>query len=149
MLQVTESGHTELFGMWQTQPWAPPAARDGIVPKNERGNVEVPPFAKELPAGTTHLDMLHVFAACKRLGVDYAAALVGFEPGRGGMLPKIQGVVVCSEVVDAVRATAEEIQSVREEAAHSKRCDHILARALSLRGYCSTTVCAVGVSAHA
>lgn len=43
----------KLYGYWQTDPWVPPAAVDGKVPKNERGNVEVPPFAKALPAGVT------------------------------------------------------------------------------------------------
>lgn len=43
---------TDLYGLWQTRPWAPPAAVDGRVPRNERGNVEVPPFVKALPAGT-------------------------------------------------------------------------------------------------
>ena len=85
----------ELFGEWQTEAYTPPAAANGIVPKNERGNVEAPPFAKCLPAGTTHIDEPRVFAACRRLGVDFAPALVGFEPeparhaakdrGRGGV----------------------------------------------------------------
>jgi hypothetical protein len=46
-------GVTRLYGEWQTVAWAPPAARDGVVPKNERGNVNVPPFAQALPAGAT------------------------------------------------------------------------------------------------
>ena len=44
-------GVTRLYGEWQTAVWAPPAARDGVVPKNERGNVNVPPYAQALPAG--------------------------------------------------------------------------------------------------
>jgi hypothetical protein len=48
-------GVTRLYGEWQTAAWAPPAARDGVVPKNERGNVNVPPYAQALPAGATLL----------------------------------------------------------------------------------------------
>lgn len=44
-------GVTRLYGEWQTVAWAPPAAKDGQVPKNERGNVNVPPYALALPAG--------------------------------------------------------------------------------------------------
>lgn len=44
-------GVTKLYGEWQTVAWAPPAAKDGVVPKNERGNVNVPPYAQALPAG--------------------------------------------------------------------------------------------------
>ena len=31
-------------------------ATDGIVPKNEFGNVECPPLLPELPVGTVHLE---------------------------------------------------------------------------------------------
>ena len=40
------------YGPWQTRPWKPPAAQGGRVPRNERGNVEVPPFVSQLPEGT-------------------------------------------------------------------------------------------------
>lgn len=42
---------TKLYGEWQTRPWEMPAAKDGCVPKTERGNVNVPPFATRLPEG--------------------------------------------------------------------------------------------------
>lgn len=41
----------QLYGLWQTEPWEPPPAVDGKVPRNEHGNVEVPPFALQLPKG--------------------------------------------------------------------------------------------------
>ena len=44
-----ESQQTRLYGKWQTQPWAPPKAEGGIVPKNERGTVHCPPLAAALP----------------------------------------------------------------------------------------------------
>lgn len=40
-----------LYGLWQTEPWSPPPAVGGIVPRNEHGNVEVPPLTCALPAG--------------------------------------------------------------------------------------------------
>lgn len=48
----SDGTHTSLYGIWQTKPWVPPAAAGGKVPRNERGNVEVPPFAAALPTGT-------------------------------------------------------------------------------------------------
>ena len=42
-----------LYGHWQTAAWAPPQATNGRVPKNERGQVDVPPFALTLPQGAT------------------------------------------------------------------------------------------------
>ena len=85
----------KLYGYWQTHPWVPPVAQGGIVPKNERGNVEVPPLVKELPGGTVHLALPLVWQSCKKLGVDYAPALVGFEVQGGRMVPKLEGVVIC------------------------------------------------------
>jgi xeroderma pigmentosum group C-complementing protein len=81
----------------------------------------VPPFAKQLPAGTTHLDLPCALAACKALGIDFAPALVGFEPSRGGMLPRIQGVVVCIEHAEAVQTFAAEVEADRQERARQRR----------------------------
>ena len=44
-----ESQQTRLYGEWQTQPWKAPKAKDGVVPKNERGTVHCPPLAAALP----------------------------------------------------------------------------------------------------
>ncbi len=46
-----QKGMNRLYGHWQTAEWAPPQATGGRVPKNERGQVDVPPFAKTLPQG--------------------------------------------------------------------------------------------------
>lgn len=44
----------ELFGVWQTQPYEPPTAENGLVPRNAYGNVEL--FKPEmLPKKTVHL----------------------------------------------------------------------------------------------
>lgn len=40
---------TKLYGDWQTEEWIPPKAENGVVPKNERGNVLCPPLAYCLP----------------------------------------------------------------------------------------------------
>jgi xeroderma pigmentosum group C-complementing protein len=86
---------TSLYGFWQTEPWEPPAAADGRVPRNERGNVEVPPFAKALPKGTRHLSGQGLAAVARLLGVDFAPALAGFDLQGGRMVPRIDGIVVC------------------------------------------------------
>lgn len=44
----------ELFGEWQVEDYIPPIAKDGKVPRNEYGNVEL--FKPEmLPRGCAHL----------------------------------------------------------------------------------------------
>lgn len=123
MVQEVEGKKVELYGPWQTRPWAPPAAADGVVPRNDRGNVEAPPFAAALPAGTVHIDLRSAAAAAAQLEVDAAPALVGFEAGRqGGMVPKIRGVVVCAEHADAVLEVAQAAENARLEKLRQKRC---------------------------
>ena len=47
-----------LYGEWQTDPWSPPPAADGKVPKNDHGNYELwDGDLKLLPKGTTWLKM--------------------------------------------------------------------------------------------
>lgn len=84
-----------LYGHWQTEPWQPPAAAGGRVPRNERGNVEVPPFARALPPGTAHLRGQGLGPVARALGLDFAPAIAGFELQGGRMLPKLEGIVVC------------------------------------------------------
>ena len=54
-----------------------------MVPKNAHGNVEVPPLVGVVPGGTVHLGYPRIVSTCKRIGVDFGMALVGFE-GKGG-----------------------------------------------------------------
>ncbi|WIA31781.1 hypothetical protein OEZ86_002653 [Tetradesmus obliquus] len=114
-----------------TEPWEPPPAVDGKVPRNEHGNVEVPPFALQLPKGTRHIALPGAAAACRSLGIDYAPALVGFDVQGGRNLPKIVGVVVCEEFEEAVvqlhlqrqadKAAAEQQRQRREVEAAWRR----------------------------
>lgn len=109
------------YGEWQTREWAPPPAVGGNVPKNERGNVEVPPFASSLPAGTRHIQLPGIAGICRRLGIDWAHALVGFDIRGGRSVPKIDGVVVCTEHEDAVREAYHEDLRYKAEQARQQR----------------------------
>lgn len=48
----------EVFGKWQTDQYVPPEAKNGVVPRNEYGNVDL---FKEcmLPKGTVHMKREH------------------------------------------------------------------------------------------
>ncbi|KAL7673892.1 hypothetical protein ACOME3_000172 [Neoechinorhynchus agilis] len=49
-----------LFGEWQTEPYQPPIAQDGIVPKNAFGNVDM--FKPEmLPLNCVHLQQKDLY----------------------------------------------------------------------------------------
>ncbi|XP_059623197.1 DNA repair protein RAD4 [Cornus florida] len=114
-------GTITLYGKWQTEPLYLPRAVNGIVPKNERGQVDVW-SEKSLPPGTVHLRFPRVFAVAKRLEIDYAPAMVGFEFRNGRSVPVYDGIVVCAEFKDSIlEAYAEEEE--RREAEEKKRIE--------------------------
>lgn len=74
-----------------------------------------------LPPLQAHIRLPHVAAVCRKLGVDYAPALVGFDIRAGRPVPALEGVVVCVEHEAAVRAAYEEDLRQREARAAQKR----------------------------
>jgi len=119
---------TQLYGDWQTRELILKGAENGKVPRNERGNVEVPPFAHAMPPGCVHLNLPSIAGICRKLTkemendtIDYAPALVGFDYRRGGAVPKIEGVVVCEEVHQMVLERYWEDRKDREETDRKKR----------------------------
>lgn len=86
----------EVFGGWQTEPYEAPVAVDGVVPKNERGQVDLFHEAM-LPKGCRHLQQRGISRIARDLGIDYAPAFVGFERTRGRITPQFDGVVVCKD----------------------------------------------------
>ncbi|KAL1213060.1 DNA repair protein RAD4 [Cardamine amara subsp. amara] len=104
----------ELYGKWQMEPLCLPHAVNGIVPKNERGQVDVW-SEKCLPPGTVHLRFPRIFAVAKRFGIDYAPAMVGFEYRSGHATPIFEGIVVCTEFKDTILEAYAEEQEKREE----------------------------------
>jgi len=116
---ATVVGDIALYGEWQTEPWAPPAAVGGVVPKNDRGNVDL--YGNALPPpGTVHVNLPRISRTAKIMRVDYAPALVGFEYKAGGKtLPVFNGIVVCEEFKDEIlkqHALAEEARRLALEA---------------------------------
>lgn len=116
----------EVFGPWQVEDYVPPPAVDGKVPRNAYGNVEL--FKPSmLPKGCVHLqgnrmttnphivifviipvnssfDVLvpGLTRVAKKLRIDCAPAVVGFDYHSGGCHPTYDGFVVCEEHVDVL-----------------------------------------------
>lgn len=104
----------ELFGKWQTQPLRIEPVVDGKVPRGEHGNVDL--WTEEhLPAGGAHVNMAFAKQAARKLGVDWAPAMTGFELRRGRSVPKIEGVVVATEHSEAVQDAARELETAAKE----------------------------------
>lgn len=77
---------TKLYGEWQTDAYELPTASGGIVPKNERGNVEAPPFVNALPGGTVHIESSVAWVVCNP-GLSCAGIFIECCPELHGSLP--------------------------------------------------------------
>ncbi|GIX91651.1 DNA repair protein complementing XP-C cells homolog [Caerostris extrusa] len=113
----------EIFGFWQTQPYEPPTAVDGKVPRNEYGNVEL--FKPcMLPKGTVHLQLPGLNRIAKKLGIDCSSAVIGFDISKFSIHPVYDGFVICEEFKDTIIAAWEEEQEnirKRDEEKREKR----------------------------
>ncbi|KAJ5375660.1 Rad4 beta-hairpin domain 1 [Penicillium concentricum] len=121
-----QTGEKPLQGLYardQTEYIVPPPIQDGRIPKNEYGNIDcfVPSM---VPAGAVHVPLPGTVRVCKKLGIDYAEAVTGFEFGSKMAVPVIQGVVVAAEneglLRDAWRVEAAEKRKREELKAEKK-----------------------------
>ncbi|XP_015599337.1 DNA repair protein complementing XP-C cells homolog [Cephus cinctus] len=110
----------ELFGKWQTTQYVPPVAKDGIVPRNEYGNVDLFKMCM-LPKGTVHINLPALNRVARKLNIDCAPAVVGFNFGGMGAVPAFEGFVVCEEFEDTLREAWETEQIEAAKRAQEKR----------------------------
>jgi hypothetical protein len=115
----------ELFGEWQTEPYDPPTAEDGKVPRNAYGNVDMY-MPCMLPKGCAWLKLPGLQRIANKLRIDCAAAVTGFDNhcGSYGAHPVIDGFIVCEEFADTLQAAWDEEQVnivKREEDKRQKR----------------------------
>ncbi|XP_047004381.1 DNA repair protein complementing XP-C cells homolog [Schistocerca americana] len=102
----------EIFGPWQVEDYVPPTAVDGKVPRNAYGNVEL--FKPSmLPGGTVHMQIPGLNRVARKLQIDCAPAVIGFDFHCGASHPVYDGFVVCEEYKDVL---AEAWQAEEEEA---------------------------------
>ncbi|CAH8610805.1 unnamed protein product [Schistosoma intercalatum] len=128
LLQGSDSAPAtvEIFGPWQVEPYVPPKAENGIVPRNAHGNVDL--FKPcMLPIGCAHLCLSGIQYIAKKLGIDCAEAVVGWTfHGSGWAHPNIKGYVVCKEsvpvLIDAWRT--EQMNAAKLE--HEERIERAL-----------------------
>ncbi|CCC11731.1 hypothetical protein SMACR_04713 [Sordaria macrospora] len=105
-----------LYSFDQTDWIIPPPIENGVIPKNEYGNIDL--FAEHMcPEGAVHIPYRGAMRVCKRLGIDYAEAVVDFEFGHRMAVPVIQGVVVAEEHHDQVmeELAKDEVEKKRKE----------------------------------
>eukprot|EP00794_Sanderia_malayensis_P006145 gene6145-6851_t len=108
----------DLFGLWQTEIYKPPPITNGKVPRNEYGNVEL--FKPSmLPPGGVHIPIQGIHKVAKKLNIDAAPAMMGWDFHSGCAHPIIEGVVVAKEyeekLLDAWQKAEEEFARKKKE----------------------------------
>ncbi|KKF92923.1 DNA repair protein rhp42 [Ceratocystis platani] len=115
-----------LYSMEQTDWIIPDPIQNGVIPKNNYGNIDL--FAAHMcPQGAVHVPYRGAMRACKKLGYDYAEAVVDFEFGHRMAVPVIQGVVCAEEYYDAVMEQVRIDEAERQRKEDEKRRKNSLA----------------------
>ncbi|RMD40800.1 hypothetical protein DV735_g4336, partial [Chaetothyriales sp. CBS 134920] len=119
------TGEKQLQGLYswdQTEYIIPPPVENGVIPKNSYGNIDA--FVPSMvPRGAKHIPLRGTVRICKKLDIDYAEAVVGFEFGNKRAVPVVLGVVVAEENERLVRDAwkqHEEAQRQKDEAKMGK-----------------------------
>lgn len=109
-----------LYSFDQTDWIIPDPIKDGIIPKNEYGNIDM--FAEHMcPEGAIHVPYRGAVRICKRLEIDFAEAVVGFEFGHRMAVPVIQGVVIAQEHYEHLIEELERYEAERARKEDEKR----------------------------
>ncbi|XP_045390082.1 LOW QUALITY PROTEIN: DNA repair protein complementing XP-C cells [Lemur catta] len=118
--QLRDHSDLGLFGHWQTEQYQPPVAVDGKVPRNEFGNVYLF-LPSMMPVGCVQLHLPQLQRVARRLGVDCAQAVTGFDFHGGYSHPVTDGYIVCEEFRDVLLSAWEEEQALAEKKEKEKR----------------------------
>ena len=84
---ASDTKNSPLFGEWQTDPYQPEIAKDGLVPRNNFGNVDLYQLCM-LPIGCVYvndddMDMGVFSRVCRKLNIDAPKAVIGFDGKKG------------------------------------------------------------------
>ncbi|CAL8281906.1 unnamed protein product, partial [Merluccius merluccius] len=120
LVEQKEEKDLALFGEWQTEEYQPPVAVEGKVPRNEYGNVYL--FRPSmLPLGCVHLRLPSLTRVARRLDLDAAPAVTGFDFHGGYSHAVTDGYVVCEEHEEILRAAWQEDQALQKQKEREKR----------------------------
>ncbi|GAB5359145.1 hypothetical protein AAMO2058_000519400 [Amorphochlora amoebiformis] len=123
MEKSSDNDKIDLFGKWQTIAWkTPKVSEQGKIPRGKHGHVEL--WTKShVPEGCVHVDRPRVASVAKKLGIEYAPAMTGFEMKSGRSVPVISGIVVHKRDSDIVVAAAKQLEAerLRKQAESKKR----------------------------
>ncbi|KAF5670573.1 xeroderma pigmentosum group c complementing factor [Fusarium heterosporum] len=117
---VQDDAGTPVYTEDQTELYEPSPVRNGIVPKNKFGNIDVY-VPSMVPKGGIHIIHEHAARAAFLAGVDYAPALTGFSfKGRHGTAV-LNGIVIAKENEEGVRTIIESLGGLEQELEDERR----------------------------
>ncbi|KAI3357243.1 hypothetical protein L3Q82_015695 [Scortum barcoo] len=126
MSEMRDDNDLPLFGEWQTEEYQPPIAVEGKVPRNDYGNVYL--FKPcMLPVGCVHLRLPNLHRVARKLNLDAAPAVTGFDFHGGYSHAVTDGYIVCEEHEEILRAAWLEEQDLKKQ----KEKEKIEKRAIS------------------
>ncbi|KAI8984789.1 hypothetical protein BDF20DRAFT_817140 [Mycotypha africana] len=115
------------YGEWQTEPYKAPPVKDGKIPKNSYNNIDLFTPAM-LPEGAVHLPYKGIASVAKKLGIDYAEAVVDFEFHKMRAVPVVNGIVIANENKWLVLEAWEEQEKEKAMKAFEKQEKEAIAR---------------------
>uniref|UniRef100_A0A8C2VRR7 p125 n=2 Tax=Chinchilla lanigera TaxID=34839 RepID=A0A8C2VRR7_CHILA len=118
--QLQDQNDLGLFGRWQTEEYQPPLAVDGKVPRNEFGNVYLF-LPSMMPVGCVQLHLPNLHRVARKLNIDCAPAVTGFDFHGGYCHAVTDGYVVCEEFRDVLLTAWENEQALIEKKEKEKR----------------------------
>lgn len=123
---------TNLFGEWQTDPYIVPSVSsiNDPIPKSEKGVYELW-NSNFLPNGCSHISTANTTIkgltnVARKLDIDYARAMIGFEIRQKRSVPKYDGIIVHSENEQVLREAYVEYEKKRLEKLQKKKDERIM-----------------------
>jgi Rad4 beta-hairpin domain 3 len=82
-----------MYAEWQTELYIPAPVENGVIPKNNYGNIEI--FTPSMvPAGGVHIIRPSIALAAQFAGVAYADAVTGFDYVKKKASVRLNGIIV-------------------------------------------------------
>jgi xeroderma pigmentosum group C-complementing protein len=96
-----EDSSTPLYTERQTELYIPQPVENGVVPKNNYGNIDIY-TPSMVPAGGTHIIRPSIALAAQFAGIDYADAVTGFDYVKNKASVRLNGIIVAKENEDGL-----------------------------------------------
>ncbi|KAJ3992768.1 hypothetical protein F5050DRAFT_1811150 [Lentinula boryana] len=114
-----------LYARNQTELYVPDPVIDGIVPKNQFGNIDLY-VETMLPKGAVHMPFKGVAKIARKLHIDFAEAVIGFEFRKRRAMPVLEGIVVAAENEEVVHEAFLEAEREALEKAQLKKKERVI-----------------------